>query len=154
MIWGPQNPEKNLISAIPLSKIKVFTNFVQSLQKKRKKLPKRPAERPQGPQKLPRRRQERPQRAPRAPRERPRSRQEPPQNRTEPALAAGWAPKGPPEPLGSDIGASGASFGSFVGYPGTSFPSFFGAFQGRCACCHCVPEILGRRVPAVALTLS
>ena len=42
---------------------------------------------------------------------------------------------------------------SFLGAPGTSFSSFFGAVQGRCACCHCVPQMLGRRVPALALTI-
>ena len=40
-----------------------------------------------------------------------------------------------------------------MGVPGTSFSSFFGAVQGRCACCHCVPQMLGRRVPALALTI-
>ena len=40
-----------------------------------------------------------------------------------------------------------------MGAPGTSFSSFFGAVQGRCACCHCVPQMLGRRVPALALTI-
>ena len=42
---------------------------------------------------------------------------------------------------------SWASFGSFWGAPGTSFLSFFGAVQGRCACSHYVPQMLGRRVP-------
>ena len=44
-------------------------------------------------------------------------------------------------------------FDRFLGAPGTSFSSFFGAVQGRCACCHCVPQMLGRRVPALALTI-
>ena len=44
-------------------------------------------------------------------------------------------------------------FESFLGAAGTSCSSFFGAVQGRCACCHCVPQILGRRVPALALTI-
>ena len=43
-------------------------------------------------------------------------------------------------------------FGSFLGAPGTSFSSFFGAVQGRCACCHCVPQMLGRRISASAGT--
>ena len=37
--------------------------------------------------------------------------------------------------------------GAFLGAPGTSFLSCFGAVQGRCACSHYVPQMLGRRVP-------
>ena len=71
----------------------------------------------------------------------------------EPQERPGEAQEPPQRGSGSDFGASRASFGSFWGAPGTSFSSFFGAVQGRCACCHCVPQILGRRVPALALTI-
>ena len=97
---------------------------------------------------------ERSWRGPRAPRERPRSRQEAPQNRSKRAFAAGEPQERPGETQeppqrapGSDFGASRASFGSFLGAPGTSFLSSSGAVQGRCACSHYVPQMLGRRVP-------
>ena len=76
-------------------------------------------------------RHERLRRAPRASRERPRSRRMGRQ-RSPRAIFLSW---------------------SFLGAPGSSFSSFFGAVQGRCACCHCVPQMLGRRVPALALTI-
>ena len=153
-ILGPQNHEKTLKSVELSAKNKVFTIFAWSLQKERQKLTKPSPERPQGPQKRPRRRQERSRRAPRAPRERPRSRQEAPQNRSKRAFAAGEPQERPGETQeppqrapGSDFGASRASFGSFWGAPGTSFLRFSGTVQGRCACSHYVPQILGRRVP-------
>ena len=65
----------------------------------------------------------------------------------EPQERPGEAQEPPQRGPGSDFGASRASFGSFLGAPGTSFLSFFGAVQGRCACSHYVPQMLGRRVP-------
>ena len=152
--WDPRTMKKHEKVLNCLQKNKVFTIFAWSLQKERKKLTKPSPERPQGPQKRPRRRQERSRRAPRAPRERPRSRQEAPENRSKRTFAAGEPQERPGEAQeppqrgpGSDFGASRASFGSFLGAPGTSFLSFFGAVQGRCACSHYVPQMLGRRVP-------
>jgi len=153
-LWGPGTMKKTLKSDRLSTKNKVFTIFAWSLQKERQKLTKPSPERPQGPQKRPRRRQERSRRAPRAPRERPRSRQEAPENRSKRTFAAGEPQERPGEAQeppqrgpGSDFGASRASFGSLLGAPGTSFLSFFRAVQGRCACSHCVPQMLGRRVP-------
>ena len=65
----------------------------------------------------------------------------------EPQERPGEAQEPPQRGPASDFGASRASFGSFLGAPGTSFLSFFGAVQGRCACSHYVPQMLGRRVP-------
>ena len=148
--WVPKTMTKTLKSVEPSAKNKVFTIFAWSLQKERQKLTKPSPERPQGPQKRPRRRQERSRRAPRAPRERPRSRQEAPENRSKRTFApksAREAQESPQRGPGSDFGASRASFGSFLGAPGTSFLRFSGTVQGRCACSHYVPQMLGRRVP-------
>ena len=79
--------------------------------------------------------------------------------RSKPALAAGWAAKCRPEAswklFWSLRGLIWKVFEHFLGAPRTSFSSFFGAVQGRGACCHCVPQdqMLGRRVPALALTI-
>ena len=110
------------------------------------------------------RRQERPRRASRAPRRGPGAARShpkivlnplwPPKSQERPGRGPGATPEASWKRFWSLQSIIWEVFESFLGVPGTSFSTFFGAVQGRCAYCHCVLQMLGRRVPALALTIS
>ena len=116
--------------------------------------PGSPRSGPRRPQELPGAPQERPRSAPREPRSRPRGPGDPKS-----------APRAPQEQFWSEFGAAGTSFRSFFGAPGASFSNFsrlqcyhrFGrlfTYPAACrSCFHAFQGSMGRRVPALALTI-